>query len=668
MILTFLGGRIQEGSVCLPEEFLKWYGRMANVTGLDLPTLGKPAARSAADAFSIGGRTVRLTREMLERQERPSPPPSALQKRLDWVARVLKLGRSEKRCLAALYRLTQLDPFRQLANALTEHFGERDEVPMLLVGSVVGIRGRQLESIFERTGQLQQLGLIDDRRGGDFAPSEFLLKLLRRRTTSPKMLEELLVGQTRTSSLKLTDFDHLGTGRDETIRILSGSLRRRTLGANFLFHGPPGTGKTEFAALLGKVCNARVVFAGEMGGEQREPDRADRLAHLSLLSAIAARAGRIIVVVDEADDIFTGVDDARPLHHQGSKAFINRLVETCPAPTIWITNHPQRLGEPVLRRMLRAIEFRMPGMEVRRRIVERHAKALDLEIDAGSRERIAAIDTSPGVIAAGLKAARIGSGGGTMALSAAISLETAMGRRIPSQAPKAPVEFDAALSSADTDLLLLARQVKSAGTSALSFLLTGPSGTGKSAYARHLATHLGLQVLQKRGSDLLGMFVGETEARIAHAFEEAAEFHKFLIFDEVDSLLADRRSAQRNWEASQVNEMLTWMESHGLPFAATSNLEDRLDPAVQRRFLFKVRFAPMAPTQIDLAFQRFFGSPAPQCICDLDGLTPGDFAVVARKAKILNKVEPAEIAAMLAVESRLKSGSRNPIGFLGRSA
>ena len=97
-----------------------------------------------------------------------------------------------------------------------------------------------------------------------------------------------------------------------------------------------------------------------------------------------------------------------------------------------------------------------------------------------------------------------------------------------------------------------------------SLCLQGPPGTGKSAFARYLAERLGLEVRQKRASDLLSPWVGETEQPITAAFAEARDAGAFLIFDEADSLLGARESAHRSWEVSQVNEMLTWMESHPL--------------------------------------------------------------------------------------------------------
>ncbi|MCY4131014.1 MAG: AAA family ATPase [Nitrospira sp.] len=52
---------------------------------------------------------------------------------------------------------------------------------------------------------------------------------------------------------------------------------------------------------------------------------------------------------------------------------------------------------------------------------------------------------------------------------------------------------------------------------------------------RYLAERLGLEISQKRASDLLSMWVGGTEKNIAGAFAEARSQEAFLVFDEADS-------------------------------------------------------------------------------------------------------------------------------------
>jgi SpoVK/Ycf46/Vps4 family AAA+-type ATPase len=194
--------------------------------------------------------------------------------------------------------------------------------------------------------------------------------------------------------------------------------------------------------------------------------------------------------------------------------------------------------------------------------------------------------------------------------------------------------------------------------------LYGPPGTGKSAYVRYLARELGLEVVQKRASDLLSKWVGENERNIAAAFAEAREAGAFLVFDEADSLLGDRRTAHQGWEISQVNEMLTWMESHELPFACITNLMGHLDEAALRRFSFKVRFDFLKPEQRETAFRHYFGMEPPTGVRELDCLTPGDFAVVRNRARLLGfETDRVELMRMLAQEVAVKPSARKSIGF-----
>jgi SpoVK/Ycf46/Vps4 family AAA+-type ATPase len=175
---------------------------------------------------------------------------------------------------------------------------------------------------------------------------------------------------------------------------------------------------------------------------------------------------------------------------------------------------------------------------------------------------------------------------------------------------------------------------------------------------------MGLEVLQKRGSDIFGPFVGQTEANIAAAFGEARSTGAFLLFDEADSLLFDRSSAVRGWELSQVNEMLTWMEQHPLPFACTTNLAERLDKASLRRFLVRLNFDFLRPNQAALLFRRNFGLAPPPALARLDRLTPADFSRIARRCAALDLTfETQTLVDMLAAEVEGRDGSARTIGF-----
>ena len=110
--------------------------------------------------------------------------------------------------------------------------------------------------------------------------------------------------------------------------------------------------------------------------------------------------------------------------------------------------------------------------------------------------------------------------------------------------------------------------------------------------------------------------------------------------------------------------MLTWMESHRLPFCCTTNLVDRIDPAAMRRFVVKARFGFLSPGQASIAFQRYFNQTAPSDLGALDGLTPADFDLVRRAAALQGFIEsPAALVQALAREQADRPDAGRSIGF-----
>lgn len=219
------------------------------------------------------------------------------------------------------------------------------------------------------------------------------------------------------------------------------------------------------------------------------------------------------------------------------------------------------------------------------------------------------------------------------------------------------------LVNTDLDIKDLTAKIKSCGKLNFSLCLYGESGTGKSLYARYLAKELGIEVILKRASDLISKYVGETEQNIADAFAEAKSKKAMLIFDEADSFLQNRSNAVRTWEISQVNEMLTWMESHEYPFVCTTNLLDTLDEASLRRFTFKIKFDFMKKEQVNTAFEHFFGIK--NADINIKGLTAGDFATVKKKADFLCITNLSELSKMLEDEVKVKKSKelQNSVGF-----
>jgi SpoVK/Ycf46/Vps4 family AAA+-type ATPase len=169
----------------------------------------------------------------------------------------------------------------------------------------------------------------------------------------------------------------------------------------------------------------------------------------------------------------------------------------------------------------------------------------------------------------------------------------------------------------------------------------------------------------RRGSDLLSMWIGETEKRLARAFAEARSDQRFLIIDEAEPFLWNRSGESRSWEVSMVDELLIQMEAHTLPFACTTNLPEAVDTAALRRFTLKVKFDFLNADQAAKAYTHFFAREAPPVLRHLTALTPSDFASVAKRCRLLNlpMERDAPLIEMLEGEVAGKRLPARKIGF-----
>lgn len=648
--------------------------RMARLTSeSDLAELMSPhwkASKSAAPEASE--RLGEILRADLRRRHPVALPQalSSIERRLRWIAALVGLNAAESAVLGLLVRASVSEAPRQLFRALAGNLSNEDlheYTPQLVschfMRAPLGLASARIRGALKAHGGLRVFGLVRDAHDGDFMISDTTFALMTEPRLTADRARAMLLGQPRRTHLDWADFEHLGTDAELACDLVREGLAAREKGINILLHGAPGTGKTEFACAVAERLGLKALFVGEADKAGEEPDRESRVAALTMGQRLAASVHDVLLVVDEADDLFVGVDDAAGANRQGAKVFMNRLVAGSPLPTLWISNHPEILGPAVLRRMSFALHFRAPGRPQRQRMIERIALRQGFDLPQPELAQIAGLPAAAAILDHGIRAARLCGGGARTAIRSASSiLEVMEGCAPHPQAEPAPFEED--LSRADRDLRQLADRVLASGRQKLSFCFTGMPGTGKSAFARHLANRMGLEVMELRASDLLRPFVGESEARIAAAFREAEARRAFLIFDEADSLLQDRAKAARSWEITQVNEMLTWMERHPLPFTCTTNFADSLDPATARRFLFKVCFLPMAWGQIQLAFRRFFGLEAPARLAREERLTAGDFAVVASRAAVLGLADPDALAGELMAEVAAKpEGKARPIGF-----
>jgi len=539
---------------------------------------------------------------------------------------------------------------------------------------LLSLSAGEIERAFSQDSPLFINGLFSMDDQGDIQLSSPLKKMVNQPRRAGQDIKSLLLEKKARPTLSKGDFEHLAHDYDYLVNLLSRGLKEGARGVNVLLYGPPGTGKTELAKTLAAEAGADLYPVSETSGESR-PEA--RLAELQMARPLVSGDPKAMLLMDEAEDVFGGSDgnmlfgfagsggmfgfSASGEEKKHSKLFLNRLLEKNERPVIWISNRISGFDPAYLRRFSYALEVKTPPVPVRARIWRNELARKKIKLSEKEIGRLAKnYELPPSYAVSAIRSAKLARDTGAIERTLE-SLEYAVTGRPKLILEEKKIDFNPALLNTDTDLVKLTERILGGRLSAFSLCLFGAPGTGKSEYARHLAERMGLEVLHKRASDLLSMWVGQTEKNIAAAFQEARKGKKFLIFDEADSFLLDRGLAKNSWEVSEVNEMLTWMESHPYPVACTTNLMERLDKASLRRFTFKVKYDYLTPAQARLAFRHFFGQDFE---IKLEALTPGDFAVAARKASILGLTDPAELAELLAQEQEAKGVKSVGLGFI----
>ncbi len=626
----------------------------------------------------VSAKTLNSVRVSLLAALPATPPrPDRTAKRLRQLGKATGLSTLDRELLELMLRCATSHGFDSLIGDVFDRPGPRMNrlhVSGYVVSMLLGRRPRSIQSRLGIGSPLVSAGLVEIGDDGDLEIPRWLHRLSNEPGNNTKDIMQILFDSASASELEWSDFDHVAKHRDHIETLVKGAMQNRSKGVNILLYGPPGTGKTEFCKVLAERLGVTLYAAGEADDEGFEPSRRERQQELIVAQRLLANDRNSLLLFDEMEDLLGGFPDFAaifgakigPGHRQGdSKVFMHRLLEETPVPILWTMNNADSVSPAILRRMMFALELRQPNTEIRTRVWARQLEKNGITATPDEvRELAREFDTTPALAAGATVAARIGDGNLDTVRFGVHSLSRLLGCNKPPQ--RAPAEFELGLIQADADPELLADRIMSTARRDFSLCLQGPPGTGKSAFVRYLAERLGLEVMHKRASDLMSMWVGGTEKLIANAFDEARDTEAFLVFDEADSLLSDRRKAHRSWEVSQVNEMLTWMESHPLPFACTTNFVDRLDEATLRRFTFKIALDYLTAEQARFAFGKFFSLEPPVELDLITALTPGDFAVVHRKAEILGCLqEPDALTGMLSAECEIKPNLPKVIGFLG---
>lgn len=479
--------------------------------------------------------------------------------------------------------------------------------------------------------------------------------------------------------ISIEDFSHLKELLPLTINYLSEAVKSKFSGVNILLYGPAGSGKTELAKAIGVHLG---VVLNEVAYESSDydPISAERRLRAYRASQALLKNRQTFILFDEIEDVINDEDIFGRKSKQSYKAWFNRVLETNPIPTIWITNKVHAIDNALIRRFDMVVELPIPPIEKRLEIIQRFAGDL---ASKASIEKLAQHEAiSPAIITRTSKVIERVKGSITNSSEAleivvdsvikAQGYDSLNKNDLSLQALELPKSYDPSHVNTSVDLINIATKLKD--NSSARICLYGPSGTGKSAYAKWISKELNKPFLLKKGSDLISMFVGGTEANIAQAFQEATEKNAVLVFDEVDSFLQERSDARVSWEVTQVNEMLVQMENYNGVFVATTNLMDGMDKASLRRFDLKLEFGYLKPEHAFELFQKesqqmnLLGAISmKQKVMNLSSLTMGDFATIRRQNRFSPIASCEELYIRLVNEIEIKHlDSMNQIGFQKR--
>jgi SpoVK/Ycf46/Vps4 family AAA+-type ATPase len=602
----------------------------------------------------------------------------------DFIGQALNLSEIE----LGVFRLCLLiNHHKPLQSALDHYYPDFTSVDIpSIINLLLSYPYDAIEHSLTEGQTLRKSGLVRSRTYGVFQvidaikiPTQLVADVFSQANKTGDLLRSFCEISPQTD-IGAADLEHLSHPLSHIQQLIQGACQSREAGVNILLWGPPGTGKTQLARYVLQSLAINSFEVKTIGSTESPLEEAERVSSYNLCQTILGGGDATAIIFDEAENILKSLE-----YTSGdfSKAFINRLLENNPVPAIWISNKLGLADPAYLRRFAYVAEIPHLTIDVKRRIASRILHDIPLNGEL-LEDFLARQEIGPALFGKLKRVSEISEvtrpeDVDQLALSmvqgdlAALGAPPLVVSSIGVSSTSTELPYDPEMINPNIDLRHFSEKVKNSSDGRL--LLFGPSGTGKTAWAKNLAATLGKPAHIVNPADIKDKYLGESEKAIVGAFSAAETDGAVLIFDEVDSFLRSRENFDRNHQADQVNQFLVSLENYKGLIVCSTNLIETIDQAALRRFDFKVKFQYLRSQQASKLFLKCAELLGMNLLEDeiekIDAhvpdqaLAPGDFAVALRQARLsADELTAEELYALLMAELEFRQGSAPvKIGF-----
>ena len=609
--------------------------------------------------------------EYFRRTTHVGEPAGALTETTRGMQELFRLSDTDAKILVFLYAVSQFEGLETVWTSHTPHGRSR------LIAIATGLDENDVANALSSGSRMMVMGLLQTTGGQNSLSvsltSDVIAAISNR---APQSMKSNYLLEMNPSSLNLESFTI-----PETTRRIIRSLIQSPDRHHILVVGQPGIGKTEFIRYIARSAG-RTPLLYRIQSDSTAAIEFRRITASSYL----IDTNREILVLDECDHILNSRSVFAGNADTVTKGKINSFLDSSECGTIWIVNDADYLDASVRRRFSYVLNYPRPSLRQRSRLWSTIVAHRDeLSISAHTIDKLAhRYAVSTGEFTSALAVVDSLATDTTGSLDAQSILEEVLRSRSPGAGNPGNYKteeliddtYDPTVLRTEPDLqrltgaLTLHHGLDGDSSIQARLLFHGPPGTGKTRFAKHLADSLEMDLLTVTASELLSEFVGRTEKLISAVFRQAQAQDAVLLLDEVDPILSDRTKAIRSWERTQVNQLLTELDSYQGVVIACTNLTTVLDRAVIRRFDAKVEFKALDPSGALTLFHRYFPNVeltdrTTDALASIPELTPGDFVTAFRRIRFSHLEADADgIIRIIADEVQQRDiGRQRRIGF-----